>query len=111
VGFKEASFVGRDSIPANTPAHSGAVAVSYSSVDGVRARVGLTIVDSYNFEQGTWSGEVPSRQTIDVDLGYQLSDQFRVSVSATDVLDQKRFHHFGGSVIGRRLLASLTWEP
>jgi outer membrane receptor protein involved in Fe transport len=104
-------FLGADSIPTNTPTHMGKASVSYRASDGTSARLGITMVDSFDFVWGTWTGTVPGRQTIDVDFGYPLRDDIRLSVSASNLLAQKRFHHYGGSVIGRRLLVSLTWGP
>ena len=40
-----------------------------------------------------------------------IGDVLRVGLSVTNVFDQQRFHYFGGSIIGRRLMAFLTWEP
>jgi outer membrane receptor protein involved in Fe transport len=109
VDFEEGTFLGGDSIPTNFPTHRGNVAVTWNRSD-LRARVGLTLVDGFHTVESLWSGFVPSQQTVDVSAQYRLSGTFRAGLSATNVLDQRRHRTFGGSLIGRRVLVSLTWQ-
>jgi hypothetical protein len=37
--------------------------------------------------------------------GYRINPHLCVYANAADLLDQQRFHFYGGSVIGRRVLA------
>ena len=111
VDFEEGSLIGGDSIAANAPSQSANLSASYTTSSGTRARVGLALVKGFDFRSGVWAGPVPGRQYVDLSLGRQLTRQLRVGLSATNLFDQKRFHYFGGSLIGRRLLVSATWEP
>jgi hypothetical protein len=45
---------------------------------------------------------------LNVNAGYRVGYNLRVHAIATNVLDQKRFHIYGGSVIGRRVIAGVT---
>jgi len=56
-----------------------------------------------------WFGRVPDRQALDVSLSHQLSPNLRLRAVATNLLDQERYQVYGGSVIGRRILAGATW--
>jgi hypothetical protein len=40
--------------------------------------------------------------------GFRVNNNLRIHGTATNVLDQKRFQLYGGSVIGRRVLGGLT---
>jgi len=111
VDFEEGSFLGGDSIPTNTPTHSANAAISYTGQAGLRVRAGLTVVDAFAFQSSLFVGRVPGRQTVDVTVGYPLSDRFSVNASATNLLDQRSYHYFGGSLVGRRVLVALSWEP
>lgn len=92
----------------NTPEHAGAVSASYGSRDGLSARVQLNAASGYDWMSGIFSGWVPARWTVDLAGGYRLGDALRLSLLATNLLDRKHYEVFGGSVIGRRLLAGLS---
>lgn len=111
VSFEDGSYIGGDSIAANTPSHSGGAAVTYTSADEASVRLGVTAFGAFRFRNGVWNGDVPSRQSVDLSVGYPLGDRFRAGVTVTNLLDQQRYQYFGGSVIGRRMVASFSWEP
>lgn len=71
---------------------------------GVRAR----FVGSYDWNTGVFAGPGRSRQTIDANASYRINNYVPVDVIATNLLDQKRYQLWGGSVIGRRGLGGLT---
>ena len=45
---------------------------------------------------------------MNVTAGFRLTNNFRIHAAATNVLDQRRYQMFGGSVIGRRVLGGIT---
>jgi outer membrane receptor protein involved in Fe transport len=45
---------------------------------------------------------------VDLNAAYRISPHLRVYANATDLFDQRRFHVYGGAVIGRRVLAGVT---
>ena len=93
---------------ANTPSAKGTLGVSYAGRQGLDLGASVRIVDSYDWAAGVFVGEVPSSQTVDVNAGYRINQNFRVFALATNVFDQERFHLFGGSVIGRRVLGGIS---
>ena len=101
--------LGRDLVP-NTPKHKGAVSLSYNGLQGIEAGFSARFVDGYDWEAGVFAGSIPSSQSIDVHGAYQLNPNLRLHAIATNVLDQERYHLFGGSVIGRRFLGGVTAE-
>lgn len=111
VDFEEGSFLGGDSIPTNTPTHTGNVSLDWKSRGGLRMRVGLTAVSAFEFASALFVGPVPPRQSIDLTVARPLGNRASVALSVTNVLDQRRYHYFGGSLVGRRALLALTWEP
>jgi outer membrane receptor protein involved in Fe transport len=110
VDFEEGSFLGGDSIPTNTPTHTANASVTYTGEGGLRVRMGLTLVDAFAFQSALFVGWVPGRQTVYVNASYPVSDRFSVSASATNLLNQRNYHYFGGSLVGRRVLVALSWE-
>jgi iron complex outermembrane receptor protein len=97
-----------DQLLANTPSKKGTLGVSYSGRQGLDLGASVRIVDTYDWAAGVFVGQVPSSQTFDVNAGYRINQNFRVFALATNVFDQERFHLFGGSVIGRRVLGGIT---
>ena len=45
---------------------------------------------------------------VNLSAGFRVNNNFRIHGTATNLLDQKRFQLYGGSVIGRRVLGGIT---
>jgi outer membrane receptor protein involved in Fe transport len=97
-----------DSLLPNTPKHKGTFAASYRGHQGVEASVSTRVVDAFNWAAGVYAGHIPAAQVLDVNLGYRVNNYVRLLVVGTNVLDQKRFSIYGGSVNGRRVLGGVT---
>ena len=97
-----------DSLVPNTPTHKGSVALEYAGRQGITLGVDARIVTGYPWASGVWRGEIPASQSVNVKAGYRITPHLRVYANATDLLDQQRYQIFGGSVIGRRVLAGMT---
>ena len=107
------NFAIRQNIPgnvlaANTPRNKGTVSLYYVGRQGIDAGVDARVVSRYRWTSGVWDGEVPASQTVNVHAAYRISPQLRVYAYGTNIFDQQRFQFFGGSVIGRRVLAGIT---
>ena len=66
------------------------------------------LVDAFEWSAGVFSGPIPSSQTFNVNAAYRINPRIKLGVIATNVFDQKRFQLYGGSIIQRRILGSLT---
>jgi outer membrane receptor protein involved in Fe transport len=103
----EGSLAGDQLLP-NTPKHKGTLNVQYSGAQGLDLGVMLRRQTAFTWAAGVFSGVVDWSQTLNVNAGYRVGNNLRVHAIATNVLDQKRFHIYGGSVIGRRVIAGVT---
>ena len=103
----EGSLAGDQLLP-NTPKHKGSLNVQYAGAQGLELGVMLRRQTAFNWAAGVFSGVVDWSQTLNVNAGYRIGNNLRVHAIATNVFDQKRFHIYGGSVIGRRVLAGVT---
>jgi outer membrane receptor protein involved in Fe transport len=92
----------------NTPHNKGAVALEYNGRQGITLGVNARIVSGYHWRTGVWDGDIPASQTVNLNARYRINPHLRVYANATNLLDQQRFQVFGGSVIGRRVLAGVT---
>jgi outer membrane receptor protein involved in Fe transport len=66
------------------------------------------IVSRYHWTTGVWDGDIPASQVVNLNAGYRINSHLRMYVTATSLFDQQRFQVYGGSVIGRRILAGAT---
>lgn len=95
-------------LAANTPRNKATVSLAYAGRRGIDAGVDARFVSRYRWTSGVWDGDVPASQTVNVHAGYGINPHLRVYVNGTNIFDQERFQFFGGSVIGRRVLAGIT---
>jgi outer membrane receptor protein involved in Fe transport len=107
--LEDGTFEAGDSVQSNTPRNSANFSVSYQSGDRLRMHAGLRLVEAFDWHTGFYRGRVPSSQTVDLTASYALSPSLRLALAGTNVLDQQRYHVFGGSIVERRVLAGLTW--
>ncbi len=97
-----------DKLLPNTPKHKGSLTATYSGAQGLDASVTARFSDAYDWAAGVYAGKIPSSQMVDINLGYRLNNYVRLFAVGTNVLDQKRFSLYGGSVNGRRVLGGVT---
>jgi iron complex outermembrane receptor protein len=103
----EGSLAGDQLLP-NTPKHKGTLNVQYAGSQGLELGVMLRRQTAFNWAAGVFSGFVDWSQTLNVNAGYRVGNNLRIHAVATNVFDQKRFHIYGGSVVGRRVIAGVT---
>ncbi len=97
-----------DELLPNTPSKKANFAVSYAGAQGFDANVSLRLVDGYQWAAGIFEGYVPASEFVNLSAGFRINNNLRIHGTATNLLDQKRFQLYGGSVIGRRVLGGLT---
>ena len=105
--FEVESQQAGDQLLPNTPSKKATLGLSYV---GERFDVNgaVRLIDGYQWAAGVFQGYVPSSEQINLGAGYRVNNYLRINANATNLLDQKRFQLYGGSVIGRRVLAGVT---
>jgi iron complex outermembrane receptor protein len=106
--FTVKSQAAGDQLLPNTPSKKGTFSVTYAGQQGIDANVSVRLVDGYPWAAGVFQGYVPSSEFVNLSAGYRINNYLRVQATATNLLDQERFQLYGGSVIGRRVLAGIT---
>jgi outer membrane receptor for ferrienterochelin and colicins len=96
-----------DQLLPNTPSKKATVGLSYVG-ERFDVNAAVRLIDGYQWAAGVFQGYVPSSEQINVGAGFRVNNYLRINASATNLLDQKRFQLYGGSVIGRRVLAGMT---
>jgi outer membrane receptor protein involved in Fe transport len=97
-----------DKLTPNTPEHKLNLAVAYQGDNGFDARIAGRFVSSYDWTAGVFFGEIPSSETVDVSVGYQVNQRVRLHAVSTNIFDQQVYQVYGGSVLGRRIIAGVT---
>jgi outer membrane receptor protein involved in Fe transport len=107
----QASFFKGDTLQPNTPRHSANASATWSDADNWSIRTGVRYEDSFPWRLALWNGKVPSSVNVDVNARMKLPGNTAVNLSVTNLLDQQRFHSYGGSLVGRRAVLSMSWRP
>jgi outer membrane receptor protein involved in Fe transport len=105
--FDVKSQAAGDQLLPNTPSKKANLGLAYTG-ERFDANASLRLVDGYEWAAGVFQGYVPSTEQLNIGAGFRLNNNLRIHGIATNVLDQKRFQLYGGSVIGRRVLGGLT---
>ncbi|MEO8090684.1 MAG: TonB-dependent receptor [Gemmatimonadales bacterium] len=106
--FEVKSQQAGDQLQPNTPSKKANFSVSYAGEKGLDANVSLRLVDGYQWAAGIFNGYVPASEFVNLSAGFRFNNNLRIHGTATNLLDQKRFQLYGGSVIGRRVLGGIT---
>lgn len=105
----DGSFTPGDSVLPNTPANSGNASITLQHPRGTRARLALRAAESFGWRSALWWGPVPASMTVDLVLSHAFASGLIASIAGNNILDQARYQFYGGSLVRRRVLASLSW--
>lgn len=91
----------------NAPEHRAGVSLGYTGERfGVSAH--YRWLDDFLFVSGPFQGNVESFGTGDLYASVHLGPHFALGAAVTNVADEEHFELFGGDLLGRRALGSLT---
>ena len=93
----------------NAPRNQFAMSVSYtgSRYDGA---LRYRHVAGFAWATGIFAGPVPSYDVVDLTFGVKVSEAWSVGVDASNALDNVHYEVFGGDLLRRRALVSLTYS-
>ena len=93
----------------NTPENKISAGVSH-----VGERWGASLsgrwVEDFDWAVGPFVGVVESYTTVDLSADYLITDQVRVGLNVTNLLDDEHYQSFGGDLLGRRALANVSFR-
>jgi outer membrane receptor protein involved in Fe transport len=94
-------------VSSNTPPYSLRLGMTYGD-DTKSAAVLYRWSDHFNWMGGIFRGPVPSYAVTDVVLGYKFRPSTRVSLNVTNLFNNKHYEIFGGDLLRRSTLVTLT---
>jgi hypothetical protein len=82
--------------------------VIYSGDRGLDLSATARFTSGHPWAAGVFSGYVPATQIVNANVAFQARPDLKLFLTATNVLDDRRFQIYGGSVVGRRMIAGVT---
>ncbi len=97
-------------IASNAPGHQFSAGTTYAGTK-TSGSLKLRTVSAFDWTSGVYSGRVPSYVVVDGAAAYAVRDGWRLDLDAANLFDDRHFEAYGGSLLGRRVLASVvhTW--
>ncbi len=92
----------------NAPKFKYRLGLKYLKEGGLRFGTTFQHDDSFQSNQGVFSGTVQERNLVDANLGYDFGDGIELDISATNLFDQKYRTYPNLPVIGRRVIVKGT---
>jgi len=91
----------------NAPGDKVNVGVTYRD-SKFEAQVSFKYVPSYDWAAGVFKGKILAYGLLNLSGSYELTDYLDVSLNVTNLLNRVHYQIFGGSLIYRRAVLSLT---
>ncbi len=93
----------------NSPENSASANLSFvgSRFD---ASLGYRWSDSFRWSVGPFQGEVPDYGVVDLIGNFELDEHWSLGLNVSNLLDDEHWESFGGDVLGRRALGSVTFR-
>ncbi|MER3523485.1 MAG: hypothetical protein C4326_05300 [Ignavibacteria bacterium] len=92
----------------NAPKHKFAGGILWTRPDGIDLSLSARNVQPYPWAAGVFAGPIRAYTLVNGSVSYRLSKNYRVGITVTNMFDNRVYQLFGGSVIGRQAIASVT---
>lgn len=94
----------------NIPQNKFRLGVNYTPSTGFRGSIAFQHDDSYFASAGQFSGVTQARNLVDASIGYAFDNGLTIDLSGNNVLNYEYRYLPNMPIIGRRLLAKLTYS-
>lgn len=106
--FKVKSQQVGDILLPNAPKHKFALGFTWTRQDGIDLAMSARNVQAFDWAAGVFAGRVRTYTIVNGSAAYRISKNYRIGVTVNNLFDNKVYQLFGGSVIGRQAIASVT---
>lgn len=96
-----------DALLPNAPKHKINGSVTYRE-EKWEVSVSTKYVPTFDWAAGIYKGPILAYTLVNLSGSYRLTPHLEFGVNVTNLLDRKHYQIFGGSVIGRRAIVSMT---
>ncbi len=111
LGFRvvENSLTAQKIVPNTSPRRYN-IGLSYTEPRRFDASIMLRYADGFPWVAGLFEGYVPAYAVVNLNAGYYLSDDLRLSINIFNLLDRAHYEIFGGTILRRYATAALSYE-
>ena len=92
----------------NAPKHKFSFGGTYRSRAGYEVSLTGRNIQPFRWAAGIFQGDILAYTLLNLSAGYQITQQFRVGGTISNLLDHRVYQVFGGSVIGRHAIGNFT---
>lgn len=97
-----------DQILPNAPRDKLNGGITYRNPAGYEANVTVKYVPSYPWAAGIYQGPILAYTLVNVAASYKFNPNLQFSLNVSNLLDRRHYEIFGGSLLGRRAIGTLT---
>jgi iron complex outermembrane receptor protein len=91
----------------NNPKHKFGYSIRYTT-NGFDAEFSGRSIQAFDWAAGVFVGRIPEYHLFNLSAGYQITHRYRAGLTVTNLFDRQAYQIFGGSIVGRQLIASIT---
>jgi iron complex outermembrane receptor protein len=92
----------------NNPKHKFGYSIRYTNPNGFDAEFSGRSIQAFDWAAGVFVGRIPEYHLFNLSAGYQITHRYRAGLTVTNLFDRQAYQIFGGSIVGRQLIASIT---
>ncbi len=105
----ENSLTAQKIVPNTSPRRYN-IGLSYNEPRWFDASITLRYSDRFPWVAGLFEGTVPAYAVVNLNAGYYITEDLRVSVNVFNLLDREHYEIFGGTILRRNTTAALSYE-
>lgn len=106
--FKVLEQQAGDVLLPNAPKHKFAAGFVWTRQDGIDISMSARNVQPFTWSAGVFTGKIPAYTIVNGAVGYRLSKNYRLGITVTNLFDNRVYQLFGGSIIGRQAIGTVT---
>jgi iron complex outermembrane receptor protein len=92
----------------NNPKHKFGYSIRYTNQSGFDAEFSGRSLQAFDWAAGVFVGRIPEYHLFNLSAGYEITNRYRAGLTVTNLFDRQAYQIFGGSIVGRQLIASIT---
>lgn len=92
----------------NSPDYKMNIGLTYSHSAGHEVNVSFKYVPGFDWAAGIYRGPIKPYTLVNLSGTYVLSSTFSANLNVSNLLDKEHYQIFGGSLLGRRAMVTLT---
>lgn len=92
----------------NSPKYRLNGGVTYVHSEGHDVKLSFKYVPTFPWAAGIFVGDIPAYTLVNLAGTYRFSDRITFNLAVSNMLDRKHYEIFGGSILGRRAISTMT---